>query len=50
MEKMIWNDAGKITNAGWMDIPKHFPNSILYEHIVMPNHIQLIIELKSVGA
>jgi putative transposase len=50
MEKMIWNDAGKIANVCWLDIPKHLPNSILFEHILMPNHIHGIIELKSVGA
>ena len=50
--KMVLNDAGKIANECWMEIPKHFPNSVLHEHIVMPNHIHVIIELKSepVGA
>ena len=50
--KMILNDAGKITNECWMEIPKHFPNAVLYEHIVMPNHVHGIIELISepVGA
>ncbi len=50
--KMVLNDAGKIANECWMEIPKHFPNSVLYEHIIMPNHIHGIIELKSepVGA
>lgn len=42
----------KLQNECWMEIPKHFPNSVLHEHIVMPNHIHVIIELKSelVGA
>ena len=50
--KMILNDAGKITNECWMEIPKHFPNAVLHEHIVMPNHVHGIIELISepVGA
>jgi REP element-mobilizing transposase RayT len=42
---MILNDAGKIANACWLEIPNHFPNAILHEHIVMPNHIHGIIEL-----
>jgi putative transposase len=42
---MILNNAGKITEECWLDIPKHFPNVILHEHIIMPNHIHGIIEL-----
>lgn len=50
--EMIWNDAGNITNECWLDIPNHFPNVVLHEFIVMPNHIHGIIEIKtkSVGA
>lgn len=50
--EMVLNDAGKIANDCWIEIPNHFPNSELHEHIVMPNHIHGIIELKSesVGA
>ena len=50
--EMILNDAGIIANDCWLQIPNHFPNSILHEHIVMPNHIHGIIELKcnNVGA
>jgi len=48
--KMILNDAGEIANQCWQQIPDHFPNVILHEHIIMPNHIHGIIELKSVGA
>lgn len=46
--EMILNDAGKIANECWLEIPKHFPNAILHEHIVMPNHIHGIIELATV--
>ncbi len=50
--KMVLNDAGKIANQCWVEISKHFPNSVLHEHIVMPNHVHGIIELISepVGA
>jgi putative transposase len=41
------NDGGKIANDCWMKIPNHFPKAELHEHIVMPNHIHGIIELKS---
>ena len=43
--KMILNDAGKIADKCWMEIPNHFPNAILHEHIVMPNHVHGIIQL-----
>ena len=46
--EMELNDAGKIADACWMGIPNHFPNVVLHEHIIMPNHIHGIVEL--VGA
>jgi hypothetical protein len=27
-------------------IPEHFPDAVLHEHVVMPNHIHGIIELR----
>jgi len=42
---MILNEAGKIANECWLQIPEHFPNVILHEHVIMPNHIHGIIEL-----
>ncbi|TFG43346.1 MAG: hypothetical protein E4H43_01840 [Bacteroidia bacterium] len=44
--KIILNYAGKIADECWLKIPKHFPNAVLHEYIVMPNHIHGIIELK----
>jgi REP element-mobilizing transposase RayT len=44
-DKIMMNDAGQMVNQYWLDIPTHFPNAILHEHIVMPNHIHGIIEL-----
>ena len=49
--KMILNDAGQHTQKCWLQIPQHFPNIILHEHIIMPNHIHGIIEITTpVGA
>jgi len=48
--KMILNDAGKIADNCWLEIPEHFPNAVLHEHIVMPNHIHGIIELIKSGS
>jgi REP element-mobilizing transposase RayT len=45
---MVLNDAGMIANCCWLEIPDHFPNVVLHEHILMPNHIHGIIEF--VGA
>ena len=44
-DEMILNDAGKIADECWLEIPKHFPNAVLHEHIVMPNHVHGIVEL-----
>ncbi|WP_114779340.1 transposase [Botryobacter ruber] len=46
---MILNDAGKIAQEYWLQIPNHFPNTILHEYIIMPNHVHGIIELTTVG-
>jgi putative transposase len=46
--KMMLNDAGQIANECWLNIPNHFPNVILHEFIIMPNHVHGIIQL--VGA
>ncbi len=45
---IILNNAGKFADACWLAIPDHFPNAILHEYVVMPNHVHGIIEL--VGA
>jgi len=45
-QEMILNDVGKIADNCWLEIPIHFPNVVLHEHIVMPNHVHGIIELK----
>ncbi len=44
--KMVLSEIGKIANQCWQEIPKHFPNAKLDEHIIMPNHSHgiLIIE------
>jgi putative transposase len=43
--EMILNDMGKIADECWLEIPTHFPDAILHEYIVMPNHVHGIIEL-----
>ena len=46
--EMRLNDMCVIAHNCWNDIPSHFPNAVLREYIIMPNHIHGIIEL--VGA
>jgi REP element-mobilizing transposase RayT len=43
--KMELNDAGKGADQCWIDIPKHFPDAVLHEYVIMPNHVHGIVEL-----
>jgi len=45
------NDAGRMAEQCWYDIPIHFPNIVLDEFIVMPNHVHGVVTItNSVGA
>ncbi len=46
---MQLNDMGIVARQCWNAIPQHFPNVLLDEFIVMPNHIHGIVIL-NVGA
>ncbi len=46
---MVLNEAGKIAEECWMQIPEHFPDVLLHEFVLMPNHMHGIIEI-TVGA
>jgi hypothetical protein len=39
------NEAGRIVERCWLDIPNHFPHATLDAFIVMPNHVHGIIVL-----
>ncbi|MBI1307279.1 MAG: transposase [Bacteroidetes bacterium] len=39
------NDAGMVAKSCWLEIPEHFPNVVLHEFVIMPNHIHGIIEI-----
>jgi REP element-mobilizing transposase RayT len=43
---MKYSDLGKIVVQCWLDIPKHYPDVILDEFVVMPDHIHGIIQIK----
>jgi REP element-mobilizing transposase RayT len=41
--KIVLSEAGNIANETWLELPKHFPNVLLDEFVVMPNHIHGIL-------
>jgi REP element-mobilizing transposase RayT len=45
-KKMILSEAGKVAQECWLAIPEHFPNAVLHEFVIMPDHVHGIIELK----
>jgi putative transposase len=47
--EMRSNEMGHVVRQCWNAIPEHFPNSVLDEFVVMPNHVHGIIIL-NVGA
>jgi len=42
-ERINVNEAGKIVNDVWHDLPARFPDIVLDEFIIMPNHIHGIV-------
>ncbi len=40
-------DAGKIAGQCWREIPTHYPNVLLDEFIVMPNHVHGLIAIEN---
>lgn len=46
---MILNDYGRIVLKCWEDLPSHYPNCILDEFVIMPNHIHGIINIHKEG-
>ena len=43
--KMQCNEAGKIVQKYWLEIPNQYPNVVLDEFMVMPNHLRGIIHI-----
>jgi putative transposase len=43
-DEMILNDAGKMTDGWWQKIPEKFPDILLDEYVIMPNHFHAIVE------
>ena len=49
---MVLNDAGRVADNCWHDIPIHFPHVELDGWVIMPNHVHgiLFIVDTTVGA
>jgi len=47
--KMYMNECGVVALDYWKRIDTRYPNTIIHEHIVMPNHIHGIIEIVNVN-
>ena len=47
--RMVLNEAGLAAAECWRAIPTHFPNAMLDEWVIMPDHVHGIIEI-GVGA
>lgn len=41
--KMVLNEAGRMVEKCWHDLPNHYENAGLDEFIIMPNHVHCII-------
>lgn len=42
---IILNDAGKMVDNEWKNIPNRFSNVKLHQYVVMPNHFHAILEI-----
>jgi REP element-mobilizing transposase RayT len=43
-DEMILNDAGKMIDNWWQKIPEKFPDILLDDYVIMPNHFHAIVE------
>lgn len=46
--QMALNDAGDMVSKWWVELKHKFPTTVLWEYVVMPNHIHGIIEIKNI--
>lgn len=47
--EMILSSIGQIAKDCWIDIPRHYPSTMLDCYIIMPNHIHGIIIISDFG-
>ena len=44
---MVFSELGKFAHQCWLDIPQHYPQVVLHEFVIMPNHVHGIIEINN---
>lgn len=53
-DKLLWDkvsgeinlsDFGQVVNACILDIPNHYPYTLVDKYVVMPNHVHIILQL-----
>ena len=47
--EMILNDSGRTAQQCWLEIPRHYPNVVLHEYVIMPNHVHGIVQIVDDG-
>ena len=47
--EMFLSNIGEKVNDCWQEIPNHFPQIVLHEYVIMPNHIHLLLALNNTG-
>jgi putative transposase len=45
---MVLNEAGRMVESVWHNLPNHYPNIVLDAFIIMPNHLHFIIFVGSI--
>ena len=43
---MVLNEAGKVAENCWLEIPEHFKDIVLHDFVIMPNHVHGILEIE----
>lgn len=43
--RMVLNAAGQMVEKEWLKLPDRFPNILIHEFVVMPNHFHGILEI-----
>ena len=48
--EMFLSNIGEKVNDCWQEIPNHFPQIVLHDYVIMPNHVHGIIEINNIDA
>ena len=43
---MVLNEAGRVAERCWEEIPEHFKDVVLHDFVIMPNHVHGILEIE----